>query len=58
MEHEGRVFQVKTSIGLAAYPLHGKNFEEMLLVVDDALYQAKHLGRDRVVVYGKGDEKI
>jgi len=55
LEHEGCAFQVKTSIGVAAYPLHGKNFEEMLLVVDDALYQAKHLGRDRVVLYGTED---
>ena len=54
--HEGCVFQVKTSIGLAIYPIHGENIEEMLLVVDDALYQAKHLGRDRVVVYTENND--
>jgi len=53
LEHEGRVFEVRTSIGLAVYPLHGESFEKILLVVDDALYQAKHLGRDRVVVYAE-----
>ena len=51
LEHERQIFGVSTSIGLAIYPLHGKTFDEMLLLVDDALYQAKHLGRDQVVVY-------
>lgn len=40
-----------TSIGLASYPRHGDSVEALLLAVDDALYQAKHLGRDRVEIY-------
>ncbi len=49
--HERRPIPLTTSIGLATYPLHGKTADEMLLVVDDALYRAKHLGRDCVVTY-------
>ncbi len=49
--HERRHIPLTTSIGLATYPLHGKTADEMLLVVDDALYRAKHLGRDCVVMY-------
>ncbi len=36
------------SIGLAAFPVHAEDRETLLRQADDALYQAKHLGRDRV----------
>jgi len=39
------------SIGVAIYPEHGKNYEPLLKCADRALYQAKHDGRDRVVMY-------
>ncbi len=39
------------SLGVAAYPLHGLNAEEVLIYADRALYRAKQDGRNRVVTY-------
>lgn len=38
------------SIGIAAFPRHGESGEQLLRVVDAALYRAKQGGRDRVEV--------
>jgi diguanylate cyclase (GGDEF)-like protein len=38
------------SLGVAAYPTHGETVKEVLRSADAALYHAKALGRDRVVV--------
>jgi diguanylate cyclase (GGDEF)-like protein/PAS domain S-box-containing protein len=42
--------KVTISIGVAAFPQHGRNPDELLRTADASLYQAKHQGRDRVVV--------
>jgi len=41
------------SLGIAAYPNHGSNGDELLNHADQALYQAKEAGRDRVVLYNR-----
>jgi diguanylate cyclase (GGDEF)-like protein len=41
---------VTISIGLAQFPTHGSTVEALLLAADKALYEAKHAGRNRVVV--------
>ncbi len=51
IEHEGLSIPLTTSIGIASFPQHGNSAEAVLLAMDDALYQAKHRGRDRVEVY-------
>ena len=42
---------VTISAGIATYPIHGDNAEKLIRAADEALYQAKKTGRDRVVVY-------
>lgn len=41
---------ITVSQGVAAYPINGSTGKEILKAADDALYQAKHEGRDRVIV--------
>ena len=40
------------SIGVANFPLHGENGEGVIGAADQALYEAKEQGRNRVVCYG------
>lgn len=40
------------SVGVAAYPEHGRSAAQLILAADSAMYRAKALGRDRVVVAG------
>lgn len=42
--------EVTISLGIAFFPDHGSTVQTMLQSADKALYQAKHEGRDRVVV--------
>jgi diguanylate cyclase (GGDEF)-like protein len=42
--------QLTISIGVAAFPENGKNAEEVLLNADKALYKAKEVGRNKVVI--------
>jgi diguanylate cyclase (GGDEF)-like protein len=39
---------VTASIGVAALPMHGTDWQKVLKAADEALYQAKHAGRNRV----------
>ena len=38
------------SFGIATFPLHGGSSEALILAADQALYAAKHLGRNRTVI--------
>lgn len=44
---------VTISVGLACHPEHGEDFEALLQAADLALADAKHAGRDRLVVSSK-----
>jgi diguanylate cyclase (GGDEF)-like protein len=48
---EGRSFQVTCSMGVAAYPEHGRNVTELLARADVAMYRAKEIGRDAMQVF-------
>jgi len=39
------------NIGVAVYPEHGNSFEELLKNADMAMYQAKHLGKNKFVIF-------
>ncbi len=42
--------QVTVSLGLAMYPDHADNVEQLLIMADEALYRAKGDGRNKLVV--------
>jgi diguanylate cyclase (GGDEF)-like protein len=44
--------RLSASFGVAAFPEHAKDADALLRVADEALYQAKGAGRDRVMVGG------
>ena len=39
---------ITVSIGVAEYPAHGRNWEEIVVAADEELYKAKATGRNRV----------
>jgi diguanylate cyclase (GGDEF)-like protein len=39
---------VSASVGVSAYPLHGKTVADLMRAADAAMYSAKRAGRDRV----------
>ncbi len=49
------IVQVTASIGVAIFPDHAGDGETLLRAADEALYQAKRDGRDRVAVAGRSD---
>lgn len=51
----GQAFSVTASFGVAGTRACGHDFLTLLSRADDALYQAKHAGRDRVRTHGAGD---
>ena len=40
--------QITVSLGVAMYPTHGNTLETLLAAADNALYTAKHEGRNQV----------
>ncbi len=50
--HEGRRIPLRISAGVAAYPaLYVESGKELLLLADEALYEAKRRGRDRCLLH-------
>ncbi len=47
---QGQSLQVTVSIGVAAFPKHGRTAEAIVHAADAALYRSKQEGRDRVIV--------
>jgi len=53
---EGNHLGVTMSFGIATYPVHGKNLEDIIMKADQALYDAKRLGRNQVRVWESNSE--
>ncbi|MEO6891939.1 MAG: GGDEF domain-containing protein [Ktedonobacteraceae bacterium] len=51
----GHTIPVTISIGVAHFPAHGTDLEELLLAADTAMYCAKRAGRNRVCVASVSD---
>jgi diguanylate cyclase (GGDEF)-like protein len=47
----GHELQATISVGLAAFPAHGKDWATVLHAADKALYESKQQGKNRVTVY-------
>jgi diguanylate cyclase (GGDEF)-like protein len=50
---DGEPIKVTVSVGVASYPRDGDDPQAIIRQADDALYQAKESGRNRVVLAGK-----
>jgi diguanylate cyclase (GGDEF)-like protein len=48
---ENHEIHATISLGAAIYPLHGSSVDEVFIRADQALYQAKQNGRNRVVLF-------
>lgn len=51
IQHEGKNIAVMLSFGVAAYPDHGQQWEQIIVKADKALYQSKCNGRNQVTVF-------
>jgi len=50
VNYGGNEIKITLSAGIAIYPGHGKNGEELILCADEMLYQSKHSGRNQVSI--------
>lgn len=50
-EFEGKTIRLTASIGIAVYPQHAANVEELIAHADAAMYQAKRAGKNTSRVY-------
>ncbi|MGH7274899.1 MAG: sensor domain-containing diguanylate cyclase [Nitrospiria bacterium] len=50
LSEEGLKIKLSASFGIAGYPVHAKNKKDLILLADQAMYQAKYGGRDRICI--------
>lgn len=51
--HRNEKVRISLSVGIAVFPDHGSAWEMLLQKADQALYSAKRMGKNRVLVYGE-----
>ena len=49
--YDSSVIEVTASFGIAMFPAHGENGAALIAAADNALYEAKNGGRNRVEFY-------
>lgn len=52
LSHEKELLNITISIGISTYPLHSQKASELIILADQALYQSKNEGRNRVTTWG------
>ena len=53
ISHAGQALQATLSFGLATFPTHDLDSEQIIIKADRALYQSKNSGRNRVTVWNE-----
>ncbi len=53
LDYCGQPLKITGSLGVAMYPVDAMDADSLLRLADEALYDAKAAGRNRVVAYGK-----
>ena len=56
-DDEECIVKTSVSIGLAGAPMHSDDAEKLMKAADDAMYQAKCAGRNRVCIYSETAER-
>jgi len=51
IEGEGHTLRLTSSLGIAHFPTHAASAQELVAHADTAMYQAKHLGKNRWSIY-------
>ena len=44
---------ITLSLGIATFPEHGENEKDILSKADNALFKAKNIGKNKVIIYGE-----
>lgn len=58
LHHRGQTLgTITVSAGVATFPAHGNNSEDLIRCADEALYRAKNSGRDCIIVYEPVESK-
>ncbi len=50
-QFEGQTLHISSSLGIALYPLHASDQDELVAAADAAMYQAKHAGKNTWRLY-------
>ena len=53
-----RFGRITVSVGVSVYPEAATNADELFDQADQAMYRAKELGKNRVVLYKKEDSQV
>lgn len=50
LNDEGLKINLTASFGIAGFPVHARTKKDLILLADQAMYQAKYAGRDRICI--------
>lgn len=55
VDYRGSILQASMSVGMVSYPLEGKDSGSIVTAADLAMYRAKEMGRNRLIIDDSGD---